>query len=383
MRVLAIVPFLYDTAPGQRYRIEQWEPLLRQHGVEITFAPFEDINLNRKIFEPGQISRKARYVAQALGRRLKLLSSLHKYDLVYMYREAALVGPPLFEMLIKKRGVPIVYDYDDAIFLPAASSANRALSWLKFPRKVKKICSIAAHVMVGNQYLADYALKWNNKVSIVPSTIDMNKYQFDASQRSTDKPVIGWSGSITTVPYLETVGPALQKLAREEEFRFRFIGPSEWKLTGVDVESVRWRSKTEAHDLSALDVGLMPLPDDPWTRGKCGMKALQYMALGISTVCSPVGFNAALIQDGENGCLASSEEEWVEKMRTLLRSPELREKLGEAGRHTVEHQYTATVQAPRVLQIFRAAAGLEPIPESELVRPSEENHNRDNNGATL
>lgn len=370
MRVLAIVPFLYDTAPGQRYRIEQWEPLLRRQGVEITFAPFEDLNLNRKIFERGQIGRKARYVAQAMGRRLKLLASLRSYDLVYMYREAALVGPPLFERYIHSCGIPIVYDFDDAIFLPAASSANRALSWLKFPGKVRSICSIASHVMVGNQYLADYALGWNRNVSIVPSTIDMNNYLFDPSQRSPDKPVIGWSGSITTIPYLETVGPALQKLAREEPFRFRFIGPTDWEWPGVEVESVRWRSQSEARDLSALDVGLMPLPDDPWTRGKCGMKALQYMALGISTVCSPVGFNAALIHDGQNGYLASSEDEWVEKLRELLRSPEIRERLGEAGRHTVEHQYTAVVQAPRVLQIFRAAAGLEAYPENELVKGS-------------
>lgn len=370
MRVLAIVPFLYDTAPGQRYRIEQWEPLLRRQGVEITFAPFEDRNLHSRLYKPGQMGRKARLIGQALGRRAKVLSSLHKYDLVYIYREAAVLGPPIFELLIQRRGLPIVYDFDDAIYLPAASEANRALSWLKFPQKVRTICSVASHVMVGNRYLADFALQFNRNVSIVPSTIDMEQYRFDASQRSTDKPVIGWSGSITTIPYLETVGPALQRLVREEPFRFRFIGPTDWEWPGVEVESVRWRSQSEARDLSALDVGLMPLPDDPWTRGKCGMKALQYMALGISTICSPVGFNAALIQDGQNGYLASSEDEWVEKMRNLLRSPEMRERLGEAGRHTVEHQYTAAVQAPRVLQIFRAAAGLESYPEDELVKRS-------------
>jgi glycosyltransferase involved in cell wall biosynthesis len=368
MRVLAIVPRLYDTVPGQRYRIEQWEPLMREHGVQMTFMPFECRNLNRGMYEPGQLMRKARWVGQAFGRRAKILQAARDYDVIYLYREAALVGPPLVELGIQRSGVPIVYDFDDAIFLPAASEANKLGIWLKFPQKVRTLCTISRHIMVGNQYLADYATQFNSQVSIVPSTIDMNAYQYDASQKAAGKPVIGWSGSLTTIPYLESISGALQRLAREVDFRFRFIGPCDWKLDGVEVESVRWRSQSEASDLSALDVGIMPLPDDEWTKGKCGMKALQYMALGIATVCSPVGFNRELIQDGENGFLAMSEDEWVEKLRQLLRSAQLRQRLGEAGRQTVERQYTATVQAPRVLQIFRSAAFSEPYPAAELVQ---------------
>jgi glycosyltransferase involved in cell wall biosynthesis len=370
MQVLAIVPCLYDTAPGQRYRIEQWEPLLKQEGIDITFVPFECRNLNRKLYEPGQMGRKARLVGQAFGRRSRVLSRVRGYDLVYLYREAALIGPPLIELGITQAKVPIVYDFDDAIFLPSSSEANRALRWLKYPAKVPRLCSIASHIMVGNQYLADYALKYNRNVSIVPSTIDMGSYVFDASQRRDDVPTIGWSGSITTVLYLETIAPALQKLAREVPFRFRFIGPTEWKLEGVEVESVKWRSQTEARDLSALDIGLMPLPDDPWTRGKCGMKALQYMALGIPTVCSPVGFNSALIDDGRNGFLAASEDEWVEKLRSLLLSRELRETMGAAGRETVEREYTAHVQAPRVASIFRSAARVQELAPEEFATAS-------------
>jgi glycosyltransferase involved in cell wall biosynthesis len=370
MRVLAIVPCLYDTAPGQRYRIEQWEPILRQHGVEITFVPFESKLLNQRLYEPGNIGRKARLVAQAFGRRAKILQNVRDFDVVYLYREAALIGPPLVELGVYRSHVPIVYDFDDAIFLPSSSEANRQLAWLKYPAKVRTLCSIAAHVMVGNPYLADYALQYNQNVSIVPSTIDMERYQFDTSQKSSEKPIIGWSGSITTIPYLETISSALQRLAKEEEFRFRFIGPCDWELDGVEVESVRWRSQTEAKDLSALDIGIMPLPDNQWTRGKCGMKALQYMALGIATVCSPVGFNEALIQDGKNGALAMTEDEWVDKLRQLLRSPQLRQQLGDAGLRTVQEEYTADVQAPRVLQIFRSAAFGEPYPPEELVHPS-------------
>jgi glycosyltransferase involved in cell wall biosynthesis len=375
MRVLAIVPCLYDTAPGQRYRIEQWEPILRQHGVEITFVPFESRSLNQHLYEPGNLGRKARLVAQAFGRRAKVLHSVRDFDLVYLYREAALIGPPMVELGVHRSHVPIVYDFDDAIFLPSSSEANRQLRWLKYPAKVRTLCSIASHIMTGNSYLADYALQFNRNVSIVPSTIDMEKYQYDASQKTPGPPVIGWSGSITTIPYLETISGALQRLAKEEPFRFRFIGPCDWHLEGVEVESVRWRSQSEAADLSALDIGIMPLPDDQWTRGKCGMKALQYMALGIPSVCSPVGFNEALIQDGQNGMLADTEDQWVEKLRTLLRSAQLRQQLGQAGLQTVEREYTAYVQAPRVLQIFRSAALGEPYPPEELVQPSTAAHN--------
>jgi len=170
-------------------------------------------------------------------------------------------------------------------------------------------------------------------------------------------PVIGWSGSYSTVQHLDTLRSGLQRLAREVPFRLRVIGTPKYELDGVDVEALPWRSETEVADLQRMDIGIMPLPDDKWSKGKCGLKALQYMALGIPTICSPVGVNTDIIQDGENGFIAGGEDEWVDKLARLLRSPELRRRLGLAGRSTVEARYSARVQAPRVYRIFESVAG--------------------------
>jgi glycosyltransferase involved in cell wall biosynthesis len=200
---------------------------------------------------------------------------------------------------------------------------------------------------VGNSYLAEYARTFNPNVTVVPTTIDTDAYRV-CPVRETATPVIGWTGSYSTLQHLDLLRPMLCELAEREQFRVRLIGPFKYKLEGVEVEVVPWSSQTEAQDLSVVDIGLMPLPDDPWSQGKCGCKALQYMGLGIPAVCSPVGMNVDLISDGENGFLANGAEEWIAKLTLLLRSWRLRRKLGLAGRKTVEKRFSAASQVPRV-----------------------------------
>jgi glycosyltransferase involved in cell wall biosynthesis len=278
---------------------------------------------------------------------------IKNYDVVYIFREAALLGPPLLERWIHHVGAPIIFDFDDAIFVSYRSPANGYLSYLKFAAKTRTICRIASHVMVGNPYLAEYARQVNDRVTIVPTTIDTDKYTVPAKKASRP-PVIGWTGSYSTVQHLDLLRGALERLAKQEPFRLRVIGTPTYQLSGVEVDAMPWRSDTELEDLAPIDVGVMPLPDDAWSKGKCGLKALQFMALGIPTVCSPVGVNTEIIQDGENGFIASSDDEWVEKLSRLLRSAELRGRIGRSGRVTVEHKYSAKTQAPRVYEILKS-----------------------------
>src|SRR2546425_6831765 len=352
MHVLALIPSIYDTSPGQRYRIEQWEPLLRERGVEITYQPFESEELHTVLYKSGHIGRKLALVARGFARRLSLMSAVRQYDAVYIFREAALLGPPVFERLIRRRRVPIIFDFDDAIFVSYRSPSNGYLSYLKFAGKTKTICRLAGHVMVGNPYLAEYARQFNPQVTMIPTTIDTGKYTVSRAKPASDPPVIGWTGSFSTVQHLDTLRDALQKLAKRERFRLRAIGTPTYELDGVAVEAMPWRSDTELEDLRPIDIGVMPLPDDAWSKGKCGLKALQFMALGIPTVCSPVGVNTEIVQDGENGFIADTEDEWVEKLRRLLCSAELRKRLGLAGRATVEQKYSASAQAPRVYDVL-------------------------------
>ncbi|MFN0277446.1 MAG: glycosyltransferase family 4 protein [Pyrinomonadaceae bacterium] len=356
MRVLAVVPSIYDTSPGQRFRIEQWEPILRKGGVEITYAPFETDELRSVLYKRGQILTKIKAVTRNMKRRGEEIESLSEFDLVYLFREAALLGPPWFERKLARSGVPVVFDFDDAIFFSYKSPSNGYLSYLKFPRKTAESCRLSTHVMAGNEFLANYARQNNENVTIIPTTIDTDKYKFVERTKEPDVLIIGWSGSFSTIQHLDTIRDVLHELAKTEKFRLRIIGTPEYKLPGVDVEAIQWRSETEIDDLRQIDIGLMPLPDDNWSKGKCGLKALQYMALGISTICSPVGVNSTIIRDGENGFLADSKEEWIEKIKILIHSSELRQKFGRAGRETVEREYSAKVVAPKVLEIFRSAA---------------------------
>ena len=353
IRVLALVPNLYDTSPGQRYRLEQWAPILEERGVEIAYEPFEDEQLHSLLYKPGLLPGKLQGVRRGFLRRIAAVRKVRQFDIVYVFREAALLGPAFFERLVHQTRVPMVFDFDDAIFVSYRSPSNGYLSYLKFAGKTKSICRMAAHVMVGNPYLAEYARQVNDHVTVIPTTIDTSKYQ-PLLRRESEVPVIGWTGSYSTVQHLDTLRGALQKLARLHQFRLRVIGTPSYKIDGVDVEAMAWKSETELEDLSHIDIGVMPLPNDSWSKGKCGLKALQFMALGIPTICSPVGVNTDIIKDNENGLLADSEHEWVQKMSQLIRSPAMRERLGRAGRTTVEEKYSATTQAPRVYEIFHS-----------------------------
>jgi glycosyltransferase involved in cell wall biosynthesis len=336
--------------------MEQWAPRLGRLGAEVTFEPFRCEELHRLLSGTGETWRKALLTSRALARRAGVLKRVKDYDLVYVYNEAAMLGPALIEKYLRAKGVPLVFDFDDAIFLHGKDpgTLNRYLRLLKFPGKTKTICRLASHVIAGNHYLAAYAADFNTRVTVVPTTIETEKYAPRRAAADTGPPVIGWSGSYSTVQHLDTVRRMLQRLARTERFRLRVVGAKSYRLEGVEVEAVPWNAATELADLSAMDIGIMPLPENEWTRGKCGLKALQYMALGRPAVCSPVGVNPDIIRDGENGLLAASEDEWIDKLTRLLRSPALRERLGAAGRETVEAEYSAASHAPRVYRLFKS-----------------------------
>lgn len=358
IRVLAFVPGTVGTRPAQRFRIEQWTPALRAMGVEIEFAPFMSPELQAILYQPAKYGAKGSLIVKAFLQRTRSLGRLKEFDLVYVLRESALLGPALFERWMNLERVPYVFDFDDAIFLPNASHANRAFSFLKFPGKTATACRLAAHVMAGNDYLAEYARQFNRHVTVVPTTIDTKKYSPLRPRWEISTPRLVWTGSPTTARYLEGLAGALLRLRKRLDFTLRVVGAPGVSLPGIDVELLPWQPETEAANLEGAWAGLMPLPDDTWARGKCGCKALQYMAMGVPAVCSPVGMNTQLIQDGENGLLASSEDKWVEKLTLLLNSAELRQRLGQAGRKKVESWYSAKVQAPRVYEIFRSVVSI-------------------------
>ncbi len=354
MRVLAWVPQAVDTSPGQRFRIEQWEPYLKREGIEIVYSPFSDAGLVSVLQRRGAVLTKAGHVLQALARRLGEAVRAREYDLVYVFRETALFGPAIAERILRLAGVPYVFDFDDAVWVRYVSPSNRYFSYLRFPGKTRALARGARRVMAGNPYLRDWALRYNRNVDIVPTTIETATYR-PLPPRQNRVPVIGWTGSFSTEQYLAVVRPALERLRARHEFKLVVVGGGSFQAQGVEVEHRPWRSATEVADLSDFDIGLMPLPDAEWERGKCALKALQYMALGVPPVVSPVGVNAEVVRDGVDGLLARDDRGWEAALEKLLLDRELRERLGQSARRRVEEAYSGAVHGPRVAGIFRQA----------------------------
>lgn len=355
MKVLAWVPQEVDTSPGQRFRIEQWEPYLRAEGIQIEYSSFADARLAALLKRKGEFLRKTSGVLESMARRLGDAWRAREFKLVYVFREGALLGPAIAERALAWAGVPYVFDFDDAVWMRYVSPANSYLSYLRFPGKTAVLCRNARHVMAGNPFLRDYAARFNANVTVVPTTIDTRKYK-PGAHRASKVPVVGWTGSYSSEQYLETVRPALERLRRRVAFRMVVVGGGSFRADGLEVEHRPWRSATETADLADIDVGIMPLPDAPWESGKCGLKALQYMALGLPVVASPVGVNAHIVKHGLNGFLATSDAEWESSLEGLLADSALRSRVGLEGRSTVERSYSAAVIAPRVAEIFRSAA---------------------------
>jgi len=342
--------------PGQRFRIEQWEPHLRSEGIELTYHPFLDEGTATLLKHGGHWLAKATRLSTLLLRRARQAVRTRDCDLVYVFRETALAGPALAERILQQRRIPYVFDFDDSVWIRYRSPANSFWSYLRCPGKTATSCRLAEHVLAGNETLAGYARIHALAVSIVPTTIDTDLYQPAPAKQAGTKTVIAWSGSYSTGPYLELVRAVLQRLARRFEFRVLIVGAQGFQVDGIDVETRPWRLERELQDLGEFDIGIMPLPDSPWERGKCGLKALQYMALSIPAVASPVGVNREIIKHGENGLLASTEDEWEQSLARLLSDVSLRRELGRAGRATVEQEYSARIHAPRVAEVFRGAA---------------------------
>jgi glycosyltransferase involved in cell wall biosynthesis len=358
VRTLVLTPSLYDSAPGARFRIEQWARYLQPDGYEFTFVPFEDRQLHDCLYRPGFELRKAWLLCKAFFRRIAESIKVSRYDVVFLHREASVIGPALIERLIAMCRVPLVYDFDDPVWMPYRSPVNHRFAALKFPAKTAAICRLSNHVIAGNRFLGQYASRYSASVSIVPSTVDLHRYGKRRRRENPNLVTLGWTGSHSTLPFLEALAPVLRRLAAERAFRLVVISHMDsLKIPGlnVEIEARRWSADKEAADLADIDIGLAPFPDAGWTPLRCHGKVLQYMASAIPAIASPIGIIPEYIDDGVTGYLAASEADWLQKLIRLIDDAGLRECIGTAGRTVVQSRYSADIWAPRVGRILRAA----------------------------
>jgi glycosyltransferase involved in cell wall biosynthesis len=358
IRVLALSPIPEEGA-GCRFRVSHYIPYLQANGIHVTVLPFYTPEFFKLVYQRGHFARKAAAFSRLVARRFRVLRELENYDLVWLYREAIPIGPPVIERAIVRRGVPIVFDFDDAIFLRNVSEANRIVSVLKSTRRVGEIVGFSEHVMAGNSFLGDYARRFSAKVTVVPTTVDTTRFRPRADRDTipADGPVVGWIGSPTTYHYVEALAPLLKELALRHRFTLKISGAGKpVHFDGVRVSDVPWSMANEVELFNTCDVGVYPLEDDDWARGKCGFKAIQFMACGVPVVAAAVGVNREIIRDGENGFLASTPAEWRAKLEQLLTDADLRRRFSIAGRQTIEQRYSLQGTAPLIADILRNAA---------------------------
>jgi glycosyltransferase involved in cell wall biosynthesis len=355
-RVLIVANHRMDRSPAQRFRFEQYLGYLAAHGFDCHLSPLvRNEREDRVFYGQGHYVGKAGVLFNSLRVRMGDWWQAGTYDIVFIHREALMTGHTIFERLLSRGRARVIFDFDDAIWLPAISPGNKALEWLKNPGKTARILSWSDMVFAGNRYLADYAARFCDTVRIVPTTVDTDVFVPGRPVRHADGVVeIGWTGSPSTIEHLIYGLPALRRVRQKfgDRVRFKVIGDATFEDSVLGVKGLPWQKETELRDLSTLDIGIMPLPDTDWTRGKCGFKGLTYMALGIPAVLSPVGVNTEIIDDGVNGYLADSEDAWVAKLSLLIEQPALRSALGAAGRERVVDRYSVLAQRDKYVEYF-------------------------------
>jgi glycosyltransferase involved in cell wall biosynthesis len=345
-----------DRSPSQRFRFEQYLDYIKQNGYDYEFSYLISADDDKILYKPGNLVGKMSIFLRATLRRLGEALRASSYDIIFIQREAYMLGTAFFEKAFARSNAKLIFDYDDSIWVNQVSAGNKKFSFLKNADKTRDIIRVSDMVFAGNQYLADFAAQYNSTVRIVPTTIDTDEYQ--RLPRPADQPAdqvcIGWSGSFTTLEHFETALPALRIIQKEYGNRvtFRVVGDGAYRNAELGITGLPWRKDTEVADLSAMDIGIMPLPDTEWAKGKCGLKGLQYMAVETPTIMSPVGVNTEIIQHGKNGLLASTTDEWVAALRQLIDNAAARKQMGRAGRETVVSQFSVLSERSHYLQLF-------------------------------
>ena len=355
-KILFVASHRLNRSPSQRFRFEQYLAYFIKNDYGCKLSPLVTEADDQVLYAEEKYIQKILVIVKSFFRRLRNLRLASSYDIIFIQREAYLIGSTFFERRFKKSGAKIVFDFDDAIWLMNVSDVNKRFAWIKRPSKTAEIIAMSDVVIAGNSYLAEYARAYNPNVTIIPTTVDTDKFIPLTSEKSKDKICIGWTGSLTTIKHFALAIPFLKELKKKygDKIYFKVIGDGTYSYPELGIHGVKWNQDTEVEDLQEIDIGLMPLADDVWSKGKCGLKSLEYMALCIPPVISPVGVNSEIVQDGVNGFLATTNEEWVSKISQLIESPELRKKLGAKARETAVAKYSVNSQKDVYLGLFNS-----------------------------
>ncbi len=351
MKVLAFMKY-GSQAASARQRLMQFAPYLGEHGLELEYLPLLGNDHMRRVAAGTGAALVPTLAAYA--RRLLGLLTRRDFDVLWVQYELFPYLPGLFERLARLSGKPIVVDYDDAIF-HMYDAHRRSAVRAALGTKLAPLLSRADTVICGNAYIEAYASRYCARTPIIPTVVDTSVFRPREYPRPDGPVVVGWIGSPSTWAIVEPLLPRLLPVLAREGAIMRVVGagPRAENLPGVDARA--WSEATEVADLQSMDVGIMPVEDEPWQRGKCGYKLIQYMACGLPVIGSPVGVNSDIVTS-EVGLLADTPDQWEDALIRLIRNAALRRDMGIRGRARAEAHYSLASQAPRLLGVLQAAA---------------------------
>lgn len=358
IRVLFVVPHPIE-GPSPRFRVYQFLPYLREHGVAAEVRPFFTSREAQVIYNARGVAPKLAYTLAASARRLGDLVRASRYDIVYVLREAFPFGPEIIELALTAASGRLVLDFDDAIWLPSISYPN-PLDGLRHWSKPIRLMRRAHAVVAGSDYLADFArsqVERPDRVHVVPTAVDTDCY-CPLTKPASPRVTVGWVGTPRGSTYLlKPLLPVVEALAeRYSSVDWLFVGAEPFPVGNLPVRFKTWALDQAISDIQSFDIGIMPLTDDPETRGKCGFKLVQYMSCGIPCVCSPVGANRTIVEEGIQGFFATDPAAWYGRLEHLIQDEGARRRMGEMGRARACTRFSLAVQAPRLRAILTAVA---------------------------
>lgn len=354
--VLFLLPYPLHKAPSQRFRVENLLFLLDENKISYRLAPFMDLNVWDILYKKGNILSKTWSILKSyLKRAWTVLVVAPQYSYILIHREAAPIGPPIFEWYLKKvLKKKIIFDFDDAIWIPNTSQENSIAALVKSFWKIKYICAWSYKIAAGNHFLGTFAQQSGaQSIHFIPTVVNTeNRYQQLKKTKQNDL-VVGWTGSHSTLKFLDAILPIIEQLQEEIDFTFLVIADKQPDFKLKKWEFVAWNEQREIEDLLKIDIGIMPLVDDAWSEGKCGFKLIQYLSLGIPAIANPVGVNKDIIEHGINGYLVQENEDWKKYLRILLEDENLRAQYGIKGRAKMVAQYSTSAIKDRYLSLFQ------------------------------
>ena len=358
MKVLGLASYPVEAA-ATRFRMIQFIEPLAQQGIELSVSPFIDSRLHSSLYNRSKWPSTALGLARASIRRFAELWRARKADVLFVQREAMMIGPPLLEWLvINLHRCPMVLDLDDATYVSYKSPTyGRLGSLLKWFGKTNDLIRWSRMVTCGNREIAAYVKSQGRPAEVIPTVVDTTSFRPSAERKAAAVPVIGWIGTHSTFPYVKTIFPVLERLARDYKFRLRLVGTGEDNIVipGVEIENLPWKLSREIADFQSLDIGIYPIVEDNWSVGKSCFKAVQYMAVGVPFVVSPIGACHDIAESEVTHFVARTDTEWQLRLEQLLNDKELRRRMGDAGRSYAVKHYSIEAHVQKLAEVLRSA----------------------------